>query len=66
MSLFDRLLGGVKETLLMKDDLSRLKDITKEMMSEIRDHEARLIRIETLVEVAQGKRARLPAPKKRK
>jgi hypothetical protein len=66
MSVFDRLLGGVKETLLMKDDLSRLKDISKEMMLDLRDHEARLIRIETLVEVAQGKPARLPAPKKSK
>jgi hypothetical protein len=66
MSLFDRLLGGVKETLLMKDDLARLKEITKEMMLDLRDHEARLIRIETLIEVAQGKPVRLPAPKKRK
>jgi hypothetical protein len=66
MSLFDRLLGGVKETLLMKDDLARLKEITKEMMLELRDHEARLIRIETLIEVAQGKLMRLPAPRKPK
>jgi hypothetical protein len=66
MSLFDRLLGGVKETLLMKDDLARLKEITKEIMLDLRDHEARLIRIETLIEVAQGKPVRLPAPKKRK
>jgi hypothetical protein len=66
MNLFDRLLGGVKETLLMKDDLARLKEITKEMMLDLRDHEARLIRIETLIEVAQGKPVRLPAQKKRK
>jgi hypothetical protein len=66
MRLFDRLLGGVKETLLMKNDLARHKEITKEMMLDLRDHEARLIRIETLIEVAQGKSVQLPSPKKRK
>ena len=36
----------------MREDVARLADGTKELGRDVRDHERRLIRIETLIEVA--------------
>ena len=33
-----------------------LKELTKEVRQDLKDHEKRLIRIETMVEMSQGKR----------
>lgn len=60
MSAFERVLGGIKDLLVMREDVARLAEGTKELGRDIRDHERRLIRIETLIEVA-GRSAAPPA-----
>lgn len=52
MSAFEKVLGGIKDLLVMREDVARLAEATKELGRDIRDHERRLIRIETLVEMA--------------
>lgn len=53
MSAFERVLDGIKDLLVMREEVTRLADGTKELGRDIRDHERRLIRIETLIEVAE-------------
>lgn len=53
MSAFERVLTGIKDLLVMREDVARLAEGTKELGRDIRDHERRLIRIETLIEVAE-------------
>ncbi len=52
MSAFERVLAGIKDLMVMRDDVACLADATKDLGRDIRDHERRLIRIETLIEVA--------------
>jgi hypothetical protein len=69
MSAFDRILSGIKDVLVMREDIARLVEGIKDLSADIRDHEHRLIRLETMVEMARGGKresAQLPAPKKRK
>ena len=58
MSIFDRVLTGVKDVLLLRDDVSRMYEDQREMGSEIRDHERRLIRIETIIDYTERAAAR--------
>jgi hypothetical protein len=66
MSAFEKVLGGIKDILVMREDVSRLADGVKELSSDVRDHEHRLIRIETMVDMARGQQSPpLSLPKKR-
>jgi hypothetical protein len=53
VSAFERVLGGIKDLLVMREDVARLAEGTRELGRDIRDHERRLIRIETLIEIAE-------------
>jgi hypothetical protein len=53
MSAIDSLLKSIRRVILMESKISDLADGLKEMSRRIVDHEGRLIRIETLVEIAQ-------------
>ena len=54
MSAFDRILESVKDVLRMNDDVQRLAEGVKDLAIEVRDHDRRLVRIETLIEVSQA------------
>jgi hypothetical protein len=55
MSAIDSLLKSIRRVILMESKINDLADGLKEMSRRIVDHEGRLIRIETLVEVARGR-----------
>ena len=52
MSAIDSLPKSIRRVILMESKINDLADGMKEMSRRIVDHEGRLIRIETLVEVA--------------
>jgi hypothetical protein len=53
MSAIDSPLKSIRRVILMESKINDLADGLKEMSRRIIDHEGRLIRIETLVEIAQ-------------
>ena len=53
MSAIDSLLKSIRRVILMESKINDLADGLKEMSRRIVDHDGRLIRIETLVEIAQ-------------
>ena len=55
MSAIDSLPKSIRRVILMESKINDLADGMKEMSRRIVDHEGRLIRIETLVEVAGGR-----------
>lgn len=67
MSAFDRVLEGIKQVLLVSEDIKRLSEGVKELSGEVRDLDRRVARIEGMVEVAKaqsaGSRKRLPKAK---
>jgi methyl-accepting chemotaxis protein len=62
MAAFDQIVEGVKEVLRMSGEIKRLADAVRELGSEVRDIDRRLVRIETMAELAQSARTpkRLP------
>ena len=59
MSALDRIMSSIRQVILMETKLQTLADGVEKVADVLMDHEKRLIRIETLVEVAQSNR--LPA-----
>lgn len=62
MAAFDQIVEGVKEVLRMSGEIKRLADAVRELGTEVRDIDRRLVRIETMAELAQSARTtkRLP------
>ena len=60
MSVLDRVRGSVKELVVMRSELDRMAADLATTRSDVRSHEDRLIRIETMIEM--GGR---PAPQRR-
>lgn len=62
MAAFDQIVEGVKEVLRMSGEIKRLADAVRELGTEVRDMDRRLVRIETMAELAQLARTskRLP------
>ncbi len=58
MSTIDSLLKSIRQVILMESKLQQLADGLQDVSKRVIDHEGRLIRIETLVEIAQ----RRPGP----
>jgi hypothetical protein len=56
MSALDRIMSSIRQVILMEAKLQTLADGVETMADLVMDHEKRLIRIETLVEVAQSNR----------
>lgn len=64
MAALDQIIEGVKEVLKMSGEIKRLAETVRELSTEIRDLDRRLVRLETMVELAQGARAgKRPPPK---
>lgn len=58
MSAFKEVVDGVREVLRLSDDLKRAADSLKALAIEVREHDRRLIRLETMVEIATGQAAK--------
>lgn len=54
MSTLKDVMSAMKEVLLLTDKVDRVGKVLSEISSEIRDHDRRLIRLETMVEIAKS------------
>jgi len=52
VSFTERLLGGVKDLIVMRDDLRRLQTSIDRLTVSEASHESRLVRIETIIEMS--------------
>jgi hypothetical protein len=53
VSAFERVLEGLREVLRATDEIKRLSDGLKALAIEVRDIDRRLVRIETMAEIAK-------------
>ena len=56
MSALNDVVSALKEVLLLTEKVDRAGRILSEIAGELRDHDRRLIRLETMVEVAKHPR----------
>ncbi|MBV8971856.1 MAG: hypothetical protein JO290_06145 [Sphingomonadaceae bacterium] len=61
MTFTERLFGGIKDLIVMRDDLKRLQGGVDRLIAKEADHESRLVRIETIIEMStRPSQRRLP------
>ena len=60
MSWLTDLSGNIKKIILMQDKVDRLGDEVRELRADVVDHGNRLIRIETMIELAQSSQTASP------
>ena len=60
MSLIAEVIRYGKDIILLGERVDALMARRKEMTARLEDHERRLIRIETLIEISQARRRELP------
>jgi hypothetical protein len=53
MSTIGDILSGVQDILTLKSDVKRLGDDMVDAQRNIRDHDTRIVRIETFIEIGQ-------------
>lgn len=53
MSALDRILSGVRRAVIMEQRLERLAIGVDRLTDTVSDHEKRLVRLETMVEIAR-------------
>ncbi|MFM9967433.1 MAG: hypothetical protein ACKVQK_03380 [Burkholderiales bacterium] len=58
MASLDRIIDGVKEVLRMTDEVKRLSEGLKSLAIEVREIDKRLVRIETMAEIAKSQPGR--------
>ena len=51
MSTLKDVISAMKEVLLLTDKVDRVGTVLSEMSGELRNHDGRLIRLETMVEI---------------
>ncbi|MGD8209822.1 MAG: hypothetical protein PVH37_21585 [Desulfobacterales bacterium] len=54
MSTLKDVVSALKEVLLLTDKVDRAGRMLSEISGELRDHDRRLVRLETMVEVARS------------
>jgi hypothetical protein len=54
MSTLKDVIAAMREVLLLADKVERTGNVLTEISKELRDHDRRLVRLETLVEVAKS------------
>jgi hypothetical protein len=57
MTFWSELSDAVRRAILMEDRLERLNTEVDRSVEQLRDHERRLTRIETMIEIARSNRA---------
>jgi hypothetical protein len=62
VSALSEVLSATKKVLLVTEDIKRLSEETESLARKVTDHEHRLIRIETMIEMTGNKRPRLVRP----
>ena len=55
MSTLKDVMSAMKEVLLLTDKVDRAGSVLSEMSKELRDHDRRLVRLETIVEIARNR-----------
>ena len=65
MSTLKDAISAIKEVLLLTEKINDTGQLLSEVADELRGHDRRLIRIETMIEVAQNQKL-LPTDKRRK
>ena len=62
MAALDQIFDGVREVFKMSAEIKRLAETVRDMSVEVRDLDRRVVRLETMLELAQGARGtrRLP------
>lgn len=56
MSALKDAISAMKEVLLLTEKVEQAGKTLSEISKELREHDRRLIRLETMVEIAQGQR----------
>lgn len=54
MSFTERLFGGIKDLIVVRDDIKRLQTSVDRLTVSEASHEGRLVRIETIIEMSSG------------
>jgi len=54
LSTLKDVMSAMKEVLLLTDKVDRAGSVLSEMSRELRDHDRRLVRLETIVEIARN------------
>jgi hypothetical protein len=54
MGTLKDVMSAMKEVLLLTDKVDRAGKVLSDISNELRDHDRRLIRLETMVEIAQN------------
>jgi len=62
LSTLKDVISAMKEVLLLTDKVERTGNILTDISNELREHDRRLVRLETLVEVARAQ-AQLSGPR---
>lgn len=60
MSALDRVLTAIKGVILIREEVNQLSEVVKVLIVDVRDHDRRLIRLETLVDPGERRPRRLP------
>lgn len=55
MGIAERLFDGLRATIELRSDVDRLGEQLKSISSDVLDHEKRLIRIETMIEISRSR-----------
>ncbi len=63
MSTLKDVISALKEVLLLTDKVDRVGQLLSEISGELRDHDRRLIRLETMVEISRTRQSTMN-PKK--
>ena len=57
MSTLKDVISALKEVLLLTDKVNRAGTVLSEISGELRDHDRRLIRLETMVEISRTRQS---------
>jgi len=60
MSIVKDAINAMKEILILTDKVEKTGSVLTEMSKELREHDRRLVRLETMVEIAQSGRKSIP------
>lgn len=63
MSSIDRILNGVRQVLLMNEEIKRLTTEVRALDARVLEIDRRLVRVETIAEITQANRTRRPVRK---
>lgn len=55
MGIAERLFDGLRATIELRGDVDRIAEQLRTMSADLVDHERRLIRIETMIELSRGR-----------